>query len=688
MEVDYDLEYDDLALDLDDPHLIDLLDNPHKQNSQIINQSTSTRHRSPLPHLALAIQPTSPFPPPPTPLSPEPNPAPSQPPPPVSPSAQLPNLYEQFRRRRGFGSLSVSDLVAPSWCEVQHSYRLLSHAHLPASQRPATITTPAGNTLAVSLSSMLVRDRILDSGTATHARIEKAVMGDVVAIEVAVAGREEVWALKVVNLVVLLEMLLVEGKVREVPVWGFVGDKLVLGVVDQVERRERVVGDDEASVSEPKRRPPSPPARLTPPIQDDDDPADTALTAEEEAALQEILLEQNDKWRTTPLSPPPPPRSIRTGFLLSDTKTRHSRSLPPPADSRSAKLQLMLYHRLLAGILGPTSQSPTSQDAPSRPAGTPTSLASPGRSRHPHSPTAQLIAHLGLAADVRLSDAFLESVNPLLTPTSHALLAHAVTLADFFAGLGRMSELVGGDEALHARLEVNYVLRTAAGGWEKKNRGPQRGRRATELTKGGPCAAGAQAGTGGVDGAGGAASGLPPSQAEPSSPGPVLPARVSPDTASPTVTSNHSLRRSKRLKPTPVPVPAAFSSCSPLPSPLHRPASDIPVPVELVKPLFIRQCTPDPHETAPMVPKPPSEEDPDFIGTEAFAVDGALLDAWLASAMSLWLGERAPEGVSLEQTGRCRGCEFSEDCEWLTAKAEEVRAEAEAKRRKREEGMG
>jgi len=89
-----------------------------------------------------------------------------------------------------------------------------------------------------------------------------------------------------------------------------------------------------------------------------------------------------------------------------------------------------------------------------------------------------------------------------------------------------------------------------------------------------------------------------------------------------------------------------------------------------------------------MVPKPPSEEDPDFIGTEAFAVDGALLDAWLASAMSLWLGERAPEGVSLEQTGRCRGCEFSEDCEWLTAKAEEVRAEAEAKRRKREEEMG
>lgn len=187
-----------------------------------------------------------------------------------------PSLYcrDQFRRHRNWGALSVSDLSGPSWCEVgsvqpercfagshartqvQHSYRLASKPYLPPSERPATITTASGAEIAVDQVRTVKRENTLIKGRAVHKEIEKEVMGDVQEVQVDVTGKEEWWALRVLNTVVGLEALLTTGRVvrrrllslfrptltvppqRELPVVGWVNDFLVFGVIDDVERRE------------------------------------------------------------------------------------------------------------------------------------------------------------------------------------------------------------------------------------------------------------------------------------------------------------------------------------------------------------------------------------------------------------------------------------------------------------------
>ncbi|CAE6395523.1 unnamed protein product [Rhizoctonia solani] len=69
------------------------------------------------------------------------------------------------------------------------------------------------------------------------------------------------------------------------------------------------------------------------------------------------------------------------------------------------------------------------------------------------------------------------------------------------------------------------------------------------------------------------------------------------------------------------------------------------------------------------------EDHKGVIGVVEFEHDGALLDTHLSSVLDFWHDRRAPRGVDLEDTGRCRYCEFSEGCEWLEAKAKEIAQE-------------
>ena len=46
--------------------------------------------------------------------------------------------------------------------------------------------------------------------------------------------------------------------------------------------------------------------------------------------------------------------------------------------------------------------------------------------------------------------------------------------------------------------------------------------------------------------------------------------------------------------------------------------------------------------------------------------------------------QQAPIGVSIDETNKCRSCEFSDGCEWLESKAAEERQKAVAKRQQRE----
>jgi len=47
-----------------------------------------------------------------------------------------------------------------------------------------------------------------------------------------------------------------------------------------------------------------------------------------------------------------------------------------------------------------------------------------------------------------------------------------------------------------------------------------------------------------------------------------------------------------------------------------------------------------------------------------FRANRAQLDEYVANDLAWWKGDRTPRGVSLEDTFKCRSCDFAEDCSW------------------------
>lgn len=132
----------------------------------------------------------------------------------------------------------------------------------------------------------------------------------------------------------------------------------------------------------------------------------------------------------------------------------------------------------------------------------------------------------------------------------------------------------------------------------------------------------------------------------------------------PAAGSRYGLRRRNVIKPT-----EEVVKNSPLSKKRKRKAAPI-------NPASTSTKTPSPP------PAPPPEKSGSIIGIEKFTMSNQELDEWLTQVALLWKGERSPKGVSLEQTNRCRTCEFEEGCEWLVLKAEETK---EMNRRKRRE---
>lgn len=64
----------------------------------------------------------------------------------------------------------------------------------------------------------------------------------------------------------------------------------------------------------------------------------------------------------TPPDPLPLPSSSKFRLHLSDTKTRNSPTIPPSPDIFPAKMQLMLYHRLLSNLIASPSESEDALD--------------------------------------------------------------------------------------------------------------------------------------------------------------------------------------------------------------------------------------------------------------------------------------------------------------------------------------
>ncbi|KAF4551470.1 Exonuclease V - a 5' deoxyribonuclease-like protein [Elsinoe fawcettii] len=216
--------------------------------------------------------------------------------------------------------MSVTDLVSPSWCELQYLYSLSKYGRVKQ--------TPA-----------------MKQGSTVHKELEEEVH---IAVSVETVTREDMFALRIWNIIQGLRTLRATGMTRELEVWGVIEGQVVNGVIDELSYK---CPDStlEAALTEKKKR--GRPKKSEPEL------------APNQSTLSSFL---STSTNAQPLSQALASSSSATAgkkdrrVYITDIKTRTSPSLPSDETSlRPTFLQLMLYRRLLTQLS--MSEVPSSQ---------------------------------------------------------------------------------------------------------------------------------------------------------------------------------------------------------------------------------------------------------------------------------------------------------------------------------------
>ncbi|KAJ8115200.1 hypothetical protein ONZ43_g4723 [Nemania bipapillata] len=213
----------------------------------------------------------------------QPGPQPDSRPRPASEDTRSPlQRFRSFPRR----PLTVTDMAAGAWCELQHWYTL---TRLPGGKR--TIT-PA-----------------MRGGSRVHQTLEDEVH---TAVQVTVASKEEAFALRLWNVIQGLRTLRDTGITRELEVWGTVEGEILNGVIDQLNHES-----PNASFEEELNM------------------ASLSADSQQQQQQSSITDYMGSNYKTV---------------YLTDVKTRGSDRLPSGTALRPARVQLFLYHRLLSDM--------------------------------------------------------------------------------------------------------------------------------------------------------------------------------------------------------------------------------------------------------------------------------------------------------------------------------------------------
>jgi exonuclease V len=222
--------------------------------------------------------------------------------------------------------LTVTDMTAGAWCELQYYYTL---TRLPGGRKARTAQMTAGSRV--------------------HKQLEDQVHETV---RVEVATREDAMGVRLWNMVHGLRMLAETGLAREVQVWGTVQGHLVSGVIDglswedpeggeaaggageeEAMAAEAVVGGEEPAVERPRRR--------------RGRPSKKQKEAEAEWERARLAARQGT-LDTYVLAAKKAPRRV---VYLTDVKTRGSMTIPPPSAIIPARVQLNLYRQFINDML-------------------------------------------------------------------------------------------------------------------------------------------------------------------------------------------------------------------------------------------------------------------------------------------------------------------------------------------------
>ncbi|KAI9455907.1 exonuclease V [Lactarius psammicola] len=247
--------------------------------------------------------------------------------------------FEKYRSR---GTLSVSDLVGPAWCEVQFDYGLRQGRSRALADRPEAFVSAGGKVITVEKKVAQTNERILGRGRSVHEKLEREIYPEPVSVDIQT--KEEYWAVRLINMLSCLSSLTDLGFCREMPVFGIVQDQAIIGIIDEVLLKPIPEPEGESSSANKRTRTSRP------------------GTPQKSKRLRKSSPSQSELTNFFPSSPSgkarksasPTPRVMVNELSLLDTKTRRSNSLPSDDDAYSSRMQLMLYHHLLSALLAPT----------------------------------------------------------------------------------------------------------------------------------------------------------------------------------------------------------------------------------------------------------------------------------------------------------------------------------------------
>jgi exonuclease V len=160
----------------------------------------------------------------------------------------------------------------------------------------------------------------MKQGSAVHQTLEEQVY-KTVAIDAATT--EDVWGLRLWNVIQGLRTLRERGMTRELEVWGVVDGLLVSGVIDEI---SFICPDEELEAES----------------------LSSGCTDEEPAVCQTLVTGfiRSSSIHLEGRKARVPPRKV----YLTDIKTRVARNLPSGASFRPTLFQLMLYHRFFSNL--------------------------------------------------------------------------------------------------------------------------------------------------------------------------------------------------------------------------------------------------------------------------------------------------------------------------------------------------
>ncbi|KAI0783135.1 exonuclease V [Abortiporus biennis] len=141
--------------------------------------------------------------------------------------------FQRFRQRNG--TLSVTDLTGPAWCELQFDYGLRQKRSRKLESRPTSFVTAEGKTIDVNKKVAKVNDQITTKGRSVHKALELELHPE--QVPVTPKTKEERWGLRVFNMIVAAESLITQGRCREMPVFGLINEQVVVGIIDEIERK-------------------------------------------------------------------------------------------------------------------------------------------------------------------------------------------------------------------------------------------------------------------------------------------------------------------------------------------------------------------------------------------------------------------------------------------------------------------